>query len=175
MFVVGLAAVIAAAAIPQALVTVERSRAKAASRYLASRMAIARTQAVSRGAIVALRFDTTSSGVTFVMFVDGNRNGVLSTDIRNGIDRQIVPPTRLGDLFAHAGIAVSVPGAGSNPVQLSGGSTLLSFTPVGTATAGSIYVRGGDGSQFAIRVLGATARTRLQEYDEAHHVWIDVR
>ena len=175
MLVVGLAAVISAAAIPQALASVERSRAKAASRYLSSRMAVARAQAVSQGAAIALRFDATSSGITFTPFADGNRNGVLTRDIRDGVDRQIAPPARLGDLFAHVAIALSVPAPGGNPVQLSGGSMLLSFTPVGTATGGSIYIRGGDGSQYAIRILGATARTRLQEYDEARHVWLDVR
>ena len=175
MFVVGLAAVVSAAAIPQTLATLERSRAKAASRYLASRMAVARARAVSEGATIALRFDATSSGITFTPFIDGNRNGVLTRDIANGVDRQMASSTRLADLFAHVAIALSVPAPGGNPVQLSGGSMLLSFTPVGTATGGSIYVRGGDGSQFAIRVLGATARTRLQEYDEARHVWIDTR
>jgi Tfp pilus assembly protein FimT len=175
MFVLGLAAVVSAAAVPQTLVTIERSRARAAARYLSSRMAVARAQAVAQGAIVALRFDTTAAGITFTSFIDGNRNGVLTHDIASGVDRQTAAPARLGDLFAHVAIALAVPGSGTNPVQLSGGSMLLSFTPVGTATGGSVYVRGSDGSQFAIRILGPTARTRLQEYDENRHVWVDAR
>ena len=173
-FVAGLAAVVAAAAIPQALATLERSRVRGATRYLSAQMAAARAQAVGRGATVALRFAASPSGITFMPYVDGNRNGVLSQDIRDGIDRPSGASSRLEDLFPHVTIGLSVPAPG-NPVQLSGGSDLLSFTPVGTATAGSIYVLGRDGSQFAIRILGATARIRIQQYDERRHVWVDVR
>jgi hypothetical protein len=138
-------------------------------------MAIARAQAVSRGAIVAMRFDPAPGGITFTPFIDGNGNGVLTRDIGAGVDRQIDTPVRLSDLFPHTTLALAIPGAGTNPVQLSGGSNLLSFTAIGTATAGSIYVRGGDGAQFAIRVLGPTARTRIQQYDERQHAWVDLQ
>jgi hypothetical protein len=174
MFVTGMVAVLSAAAIPQALTTLERSRARGATRYLCARMAAARAQAVGRGSAVALRFEVSTNGIAFTPFVDGNRNGVLTRDIRDGIDRQTGPPVRLGDLFARVTLALTMPAAG-NAVQLSGGSDLLSFTADGTATSGSIYVRGSDGSQFAIRILGATARTRIQFYDERQRVWVDTR
>ena len=41
-------------------------------------------------------------------------------------------------------------------------SDCLFFTPLGTATSGSIYVRGRDGSEFVIRDLGVTLRARVQ-------------
>jgi len=115
-----------------------------------------------------------ADGITFTPFIDGNRNGVLTRDIRDGIDRALGPPVRLGDLYARTAIVLAVPATG-DAVQLSGGSNLLSLTPVGTATAGSIYIRGGNGPQFAIRVLGPTARTRIQQYDERRRVWVDTR
>jgi len=175
LFVTMLVAVVTAAVVPQALAAVDRSRTLSAARYLASRMAQARFQAVSRGATIALRFDTTTAGVPFAVFVDGNHNGVLTQDIHNGTDPQLQPPLRLGDLYAHVAIALADTGDGTDAVQLSGGSSLLSFTPLGTATAGSIYVRGADGSQFAIRVLGATGRIRIVRYDERTRSWIDAR
>ena len=175
LFVTALVAVVTAVVVPQALAAVERSRTLSAARYLASRMAQARFQAVSRGANIALRFDTAATGVPFAVYVDGNHNGVLTQDIRNGTDPQLQPPLRLGDLFGHVSIALADTGDGTDPVQLSGGSSLLSFTPLGTATAGSIYVRGADGSQFAIRVLGATGRTRIVRYDERRRSWVDAR
>jgi hypothetical protein len=49
----------------------------------------------------------------------------------------------------------------------------MSFTPSGTATSGTIYIRGRDGSQFAVRVLGATGRTRVLRYLPARKEWTD--
>jgi glutamate synthase domain-containing protein 3 len=62
--------------------------------------------------------------------------------------------------------------AGSDPVKL-GASNLLSFTPLGTSTSGSVFVRGRDGSQFAVRVLGATGRARVLRYVPHSGEWTD--
>jgi hypothetical protein len=52
-------------------------------------------------------------------------------------------------------------------------SQLFSFTPTGTATSGSVYVNGRDGSRFAVRVLGVTARARVLRYIAARDIWIE--
>ena len=57
LFVTSLIAIVSAIAVPQSLVTLDRARAAAAARYLASRMAMARSHAVMRSAHVALRFE----------------------------------------------------------------------------------------------------------------------
>ena len=171
LFVTALIAIVSAIAVPQSLVTLDRARASAAARYLASRMAMARSHAVLRSAHVALRFDEDPSGITFWMFVDGNRNGVRTGDIAADVDPPLDAPARLPDLFPGVNIAVSGD-AGSDPLRI-GSSNLLSFTPLGAATPGSIYVRGRDGSQFAIRVLGATGRVRVQRYVPRTRTWAD--
>ena len=171
LFVTALIAIVSAMAAPQSLAALDRTRAAAAARYLASRMAMARSHAVMRSANVALRFDERPSGITFRMFADGNRNGVRTTDITSGVDQPLDPPASLSDLFP--GVAIAVSGvAGDDPIRI-GSSNLLSFTPVGTATAGSIYVRGRDGSQFVVRILGATGRVRVQYYDPRTAAWVD--
>jgi hypothetical protein len=53
-------------------------------------------------------------------------------------------------------------------------SALLSFTPTGTASSRTLYVRGRDGSQYAVRVLGATGRTRVLRYAPAIRAWVEV-
>ena len=174
VFVMGVVIVIAAMAVPQALATIERSRALAATHHLAAQLALARTQAVGRGAIVALRFDIVNSAVVYSTFADGNRDGVRTPDIRDGIDRQIGAAVALADLYSRVTIVNGATDPPTSGVQLSGGSNLLSFTPSGTATAGSIYVRGADRSQYVIRVLGATGRTRLQRYDERRQAWVAI-
>jgi len=171
LFVTSLIAIVSAMAVPQSLTTIDRVRAAAAARYLASRMAMARSHAVMRSAHVALRFDEGRSGITFRMFVDGNHNGVRTIDIESRVDPPLDAPARLSDLFPGVAIAVSDE-IGSDPLRI-GSSNLLSFTPLGTATSGSIYVRGRDGSQFAVRVLGVTGRARVQRYVERTRAWVN--
>lgn len=171
LFVTALIAVLAGIAIPQLLTTLDRSRAWAAARYLAARMAMARTHAVMRSAHVALRFDPDRSDVTFQMFVDENHNGVRTIDIASHVDRPLEAAARLSDLFP--GVVIGIAGdLGTDPVRI-GATDLLSFTPLGTATPGTIYVRGRDGTQLAIRVLGATGRTRLMRYEARTRQWVE--
>ena len=54
LFVTSLVAIVSAVEVPQSLATLDRARAAAAARYLASRMAMARSHAVMRSAAVAL-------------------------------------------------------------------------------------------------------------------------
>jgi len=171
LFAGAIMATMSAIAVPQSLAAIDRARAMSAARFLASRMAVARSQAVMRSTHVALRFEDGPSGITFRMFVDGNRNGVRTADISAGIDLPVEAPVRLGELYQ--GVAIAVAGAaGSDPVKL-GASNLLSFTPFGTASSGSVFVRGRDGSQFAVRVLGATGRARVLRYVPRSGDWVD--
>jgi hypothetical protein len=141
----------------------------AAARYLGGRMVMARTYAVTRSANVALRFTPTDSDATFQMFVDGNGNGVRTADIAGGVDRPLDQAVTLSDLFSGVMIAAA---DGADPIQI-GSANLMSFTPLGTATPGTIFVRGREGLQLQLRVVGATGRTRLLRYDEASGDWVD--
>ncbi|NOT27473.1 MAG: hypothetical protein HOP16_15395 [Acidobacteria bacterium] len=171
IFSVSLVATLSAVAVPQSLAAIDRIRTVSAARHLASRMAMARTQAVMRSSYVALRFEENSSGIAFRTYADGNGNGVRTADIAANIDRPLDSPTFLSDQFP--GVAIAVSGsAGSDPVRL-GLTNILSFTPLGTSTAGSIYVRGRDQSQYVVRILGSTGRTRIQRYVEHIREWVD--
>lgn len=157
-------ATLTSVAVAQLLVTLESSRTAAAARFLASRMAQARAQAAVRSATVALRFDTRADGVTFTAYVDGNRNGVRTMEIASAVDRMIDPPVRLASLFPGVSIALSSAAEPDDAVRI-GTSDLLSFTPAGTATSGTIYLRGRNGTQYAVRVFGPTARARVLRVD----------
>jgi type II secretory pathway pseudopilin PulG len=163
--------VLAAIAAPQFLVALDRQRAWAAARYLAARMAMARSYAVTRSAYVALRFIGERSDVTFQMFLDDNHNGVRSVDIASNVDRAIGMPSRLSELFPGVVIGISTD-VGTDAVRI-GPTNLMSFSPLGTATPGTIYVRGRDGLQLAVRVTGATGRTRVLRYAPRTRQWVD--
>jgi hypothetical protein len=134
-------------------------------------MAMARSYAVTRSANVALRFRDDGADVIFQMFLDDNHNGVRTLDIASQVDRSIGAPARLSDLFPGVAIGVSAD-VGTDAVRV-GSSNLLSFTPFGTATPGTVYVRGRDGLQLAVRVTGATGRTRVLRYVPRTRQWVD--
>lgn len=52
-----------------------------------------------------------------------------------------------------------------------GTSRMLTLGPDGTATSGTLYVQGRKG-QYAIRVLGATGRTRVLRFDAGARQWV---
>ena len=170
LFVAATIAVLAAAAIPQLTAGIERSRTVAAARYLASRLALARAQAVARSANVALLF-TAAKGTSIVgMYVDGNGNGVRSAEITAGVDAVIGTPVRLSDLFPHVLLFLNDPSVTSTFDT----TALMSFSPWGTASSRTLYLRGGDGSQYAVRVLGATGRTRVLRLTPGSGIWVEV-
>ncbi len=165
-------AVLSAISIPQVLVTLDSSRAAGAARYVAARLMLARARAVQRSAAIAIRFQREGGGFRFSAYQDGNHNGIRSQDIDSTVDREIDQPVRLSELFPGVEFGLAVDGQAADPIQL-GGSSLLTFTPAGTATSGSLYIRGRNGVQYAVRILGATGRTRLQRYDEQRRAWRD--
>ena len=166
----GLIVVLSAMAIPQVLAGLTRSRTVAAAHYLKQQCGAARIQAIGRSARVALRFREQDGEFVMQTFVDRNWNGVRAVDIDAGVDVPLGPPEQLSRHFPGVRIGLA-PGLGDDPVKLGSGD-LLTFTPVGTATPGSIFVVGKDGTQFAVRVLGATARTRLERYDARRQKWV---
>ena len=171
--------VISGAAISFADSMIDRSRTLAAASYMSSRIALARFEAIKRSAFVAIQFVDSSDGYRFRTYLDGNHNGVLARDITRGIDRPITPEVGLDQQFPGVvfGIYPDVtsidPGETlnvSDPIQI-GNSTLMSFNPNGSCTAGTIYIKGPRANQFAVRVLGITGRSRILHFDFQEQKW----
>jgi Tfp pilus assembly protein FimT len=163
LFALGLFLVLSAMAVPQVLAGLDRARARAAARFVAARLAFARAEAVARAATVALRFSPILDGSTFFLYVDGNGNGVRSAEIDSGRDTVLDGPVSLSRVF---------PGVSIESVSF-GTSGIVSFTPVGTATAGTIYLRGREGVRYAVRVFGTTGRTRVLRYDPVTRTFVE--
>jgi prepilin-type N-terminal cleavage/methylation domain-containing protein len=176
---ISIMAIVAGAAIPLAHGSVDRSRTAAAAHYVAGRIALARFEAVKRSAFVAIRFVQTSEGYRLRAYVDGNANGVRSEDIASNIDRAITSEEKLDHHFQgvtfgiHPNVKPIDPGPPldpGDPIQI-GASTLLSFSPNGSCTSGTLFIRGQRASQFAVRVLGVTGRSRVFEYEFENERW----
>ena len=152
--------------------------AAGAARYLAGRLHQVRAASLARGVHVALVFWEDGSDFCYATVIDGNRNGVRKAEIPTGTDRQVEPCERLSDHFEGVtfgiGPGVTEPGSMSplsgSPLRL-GGSTVLSYGPDGAATSGTMYLRGRSGLQYAVRVLGATGRSRILRFETHSRQW----
>ena len=175
----GLVAILAGIAVPVIHATRERDRARAASRYLGNRLQHARVEAVRRNARVAVRFDPDDTN-RIAVYADGDGDGVHESDIDRGLDFAISDAIRLPDLFQNVGLRINqdvrdpedgrLITAGSDPLRI-GTSNLLSFSPLGNGTSGTMYIAAPIGPQMAVRVLGTTGRLRVLLYDAASGQW----
>jgi prepilin-type N-terminal cleavage/methylation domain-containing protein len=171
-------AIVAAIALPLAHGSVDRSRTAAAAHYVAGRIAAARFEAAQRSAFVAIRFVEGTTGYSLRTYVDGNGNGVVAPDIASNVDAPLTSEERLdyhfpgvsfGILANVTSIDTGQPIGSSDPIQI-GPSALVSMNPNGSSTSGTLFVRG-YANQFAVRVLGATGRTRVFEFDFGNTRW----
>ena len=153
--------------------------AAGAARHVASLVYATRAEALKRGVHVALVFQPSSGGHRFAMFADGNDDGVRSADVAAGVDRQVSAWVRIGDQFPGTAFGI-VPGVADpdsgtvlsgSPLKI-GGSSMLSFGPAGGATSGTVYLRGPASQQYAVRLLGATGRSRLLRFDFGGRRWV---
>ena len=179
VFATGLCLTLGAVAVPQTLAGLDEVRTEAAARYIAGRFQRARMEAVVQSTWVAVQFTQVGGRYGFTTYVDGNRNGVLTREIQRGIDRPIGAVERLSDQFtgvdfgATPGLpAVDAGGTppGSDPIRLGVGN-LVSFSANGTASSGSVYIRGRGAAQFVVRVSGETGKTRVLAFDARSRRW----
>jgi hypothetical protein len=179
LFVVGLGVTMSAVAVPQYLAALDDFRTSGAARYVSARFQRVRMEAVMRSTAVAMQFAPVADGYRYTVYLDGNGNGVLTAEIASGVDRRINATERLRDHFAGVefgavpGLPAIDPGGtapGNDPIRL-GASSLATFTPLGTSSSGTVYIRGRRDAQYAVRIFGDTGKTRLLKFVHASGRW----
>lgn len=176
---VGLAliAVIVSVAVPAAAYAVDSSRARDAAGFVAARLRMARQHALFRASAAGLVFDVSGSAWHVRVCEDGNGNGLRRADISSGVDPCPDGPYDVSQMFRGVTLAVDAglrgpdgePGS-ADPVRF-GASDMASFSPAGSATAGSVYLRSSRGQQYAVRVANVTGRIRVLRYDTGTRAW----
>jgi prepilin-type N-terminal cleavage/methylation domain-containing protein len=161
--------IMASAAIPHLKAYAVEAHLLAAGRVFKGEFLKAKSIAVRSGAQTAIRFENGPLGPSYSVYMDGNRNGVLSTEIASGTDRRIAGPLELNAgatdvrVGINSGVPAIPPDSGildpADPIRF-GASNMVSFSPLGTATPGTFYLAG-EGLQGAVRVTGGSARVRL--------------
>jgi len=182
LFVMGLTLTILAAATVPGRESVHDARAISAARHLAGELRLARMLAATRSRSVGFRFEAIATSYRITRYEDGNGNGIRTADINRGVDPMTSVPRDLPSVFpgVDLGLVEGVRAVDTaqilhqddDPVRV-GSSDILTFTPSGTSTSGTIYVRGRAARQFAVRVLGPTARVRVLEYRFGSSSWVE--
>jgi hypothetical protein len=179
VFVSGLIVTLGGMAVPQLLSGLDDYRAAGAARYVSTRMQRARMEALTRTTEVAIQFTQVGAGYTYAVYRDGNHDGVRTKDIQDGVDPRVGSDERLQDHFAGVdfGAQPGLPAVdagsappGNDPIRL-GASNMASFSSIGTATSGSVFIRGRRNAQYVVRIFGTTAKVRVLRFDRHAKQW----
>ena len=177
--VLALAVTTAGASLPALDSGLDALRVRHAAGVIASRAHLARQQAVFQSRHVGLIFDETAAGWVMRICRDGNGNGLRRSEIGAGVDRCSADPDIVNSLIPGVELAVD-PGLrgpddepGSADAVRFGASDMASFSPLGSCTGGTLFLRSRRGRQYAVRIAGATGRTRILRYDTRSSSWVN--
>jgi type II secretory pathway pseudopilin PulG len=154
----------------------------AASREVAGILSSARARAVFQGAEVGVKWVANAGDLVLSVYQDGNGDGVTTADIKKGVDKLVAGPYWLGSRYP--GVTFSfVPGMTgadpgdepigdlSDPIRF-GKSNICSFSPVGHASPGTVYLSNRKSRQAAVRVSPATAKVQIWTWHGKKLKWI---
>jgi type II secretory pathway pseudopilin PulG len=176
-----LCSIMGATAVPLIGGTLDRERTIIGAQFVTGQLQRARLEALKRGRTVAVRLEVVAERTSLQLFVDGDGDGVRQSDVDLGIDAALTPLEYLDDrsrgISLRVNQAITDAGGGTDQIERGadplriGNTALLAFSPLGSATSGTLYVAGHRGPQMAIRVFGGTGRVRLMTYYPQARQW----
>lgn len=175
-----LCTVMAAIAVPVIGGTLDRERTIIGTQFLAGQLQRARLEALKRARTVAVQVGIVGERTSIQLFVDGDGDGVRQQDVDHGIDPPLAPQQFVDDHSRGVSLRINQAitdigsggdlTAGDDPLRI-GNTALLAFSPLGSATSGTLYIAGHRGPQMAIRVFGGTGRVRVMTFDAQARQW----
>jgi type II secretory pathway pseudopilin PulG len=182
--VLALAGLLAGTAVPSLSGLRERARMRGAVRELATLMRTLRSRSIAEGRSLALVFDRDGQGWRYRLYADGDGDGVRTSDIADGTDPPLGAHARIGSRWGGVEfgflplprVRKIPPSTGwlaslDDPVQI-GATDVLSFSPRGDATSGSLFLADARSQMAAIVLFGPTVRVRLYRYDATLEEWV---
>lgn len=169
-------------AVPALSAALSRHRVTAATRALASELTRLRAEAITSRRRVAMRLIREGDAYSYAFFSDGDGDGVRAADIATGRDPELAGrrdlPSRFGGVdFGLLDIPIpDLPPRGGtlhpgdDPVRF-GRSDIVTFTPLGTASSGTLFVSDSRRVVMAVVVYGGTGRIRTWRFDRHAGRW----
>jgi prepilin-type N-terminal cleavage/methylation domain-containing protein len=183
LVVLAIGALLLTVALPAAAYVRNAGRAAAGARYLATEFQAERWRSVSLRKSGGFFFERTAGGWSWHRVEDGNGNGLRTNEVRKGVDPVLSGPHRLEDRIQ--GVGPGFPPGGpfpkippetgpiadtSDPVQF-GPSDLVSFSPIGSSSSGTLYLTDGRDALYGIVLYGPSVRIRVWRYDARSGRW----
>ena len=157
---------LAAAALPRIAATVHEHRLRGAAFHLRGLLRQTRSRAAAEARYVAVVFEEVDGDPVFLVYGDGNGNGIRRRDIRSGAEERLREPYRLSETFP--GVRYGSLPAGADapffPGLRIGRSKIVSFSPLGSSTTGTLFLSNQYGLVYAVVVFGSTGRVRIARY-----------
>lgn len=165
LMVVAILLIIVGTAVPSLSRFIVEYRLRAATTYLRSLMRQVRAHAVTQRNYIGLVFDEVEGEPELAIYVDRNGNGIRRADIRHGRDVLLREAWRLTDLYPGVRYGALPEGAAQPfPGLRIGRARILSFSPLGQSTSGTIFLSNDNGSIYAVVLFGVTGRVRVVRY-----------
>ena len=170
LVVAALVMVMAGISVPHLKAYAVEASLMGAARQFKGTFRLARSTAIRLNVYTAIRFEPAGGGAwRYSVYADGDSDGVQSSDIQSGRDWRVAGPFPLdaGARGVRLGINANVPAIppergwldpSDDPIRF--GADMLSFSPLGTATPGTLYIAG-ETRQAAVRVTAGSARVRM--------------
>ena len=171
-------------AVPNLMRRSAGQQVRLAAAETAAILRMAKSHAIRLNVKVGVKFWVRDDRVVFYqMYQDGDGDGVLTRDIRAGIDPPLGPLKRMAHLGDKVGFGFP-PGKAprdpgnpkrrlnrlDDPIRFNR-SDLASFGPMGTSTPGSLYLSDRRDHLAVVRLLGLSGRVRTLVYDRKAEEW----
>lgn len=184
LVVVAIVGLVTALGLPPLLGWSRAVRLRVAAGEVAATLRLARSLAIRRGTAVGVKFTVAAEGaVSWVLYRDGDGDGVRTADVAAGVDPALTSPRAL----AHQGRRVGFgfpPGPPpldpgdprrrldrlDDPLRL-GRSDIASFNAQGEGSSGSLYLTDGLRGLVVVRLFGRTGKVRVLTYHPGTPEW----
>jgi len=182
VLVLALAALGLAIALPAASSLRGDGRCAAGARHMVGTFRKLRAQSVALRKYRGVYFFREGAGWAFSTVEDGNGNGLRTAEVRDGTDPVLDGPFRLEELvgsvrpgFPFASVREIPPGTGwlgnlQDPVKF-GRSDIVSFSPLGRSSSGTLYLTDGIERLYAVVLYGPSTRIRVWRYRRSDRLW----
>lgn len=180
---VAVIAILALAVLPTAGDLRRAGLAAAGARQLAVTFQSLRWKSVSLSRHHGLFFRQLEGGWAWYVVADGNGNGLRTAEVLDGVDETVSGPHRFEDSLAPVALGFPAgmdlpripPRRGrldnlDDPVKF-GRSDLVSFSPQGSASSGTVYLSDGRHEVCGVVLFGPTARIRVWRFDRRTGRW----